>query len=285
MIEVEGPGGVIIEFPDGTAREVMQAAMQRHFAPKPDDHGLARRQAMSGPEKVLSPITEYPRNYQEMNLESQHQVGRGVEQLKGALSGAKPLYEEGGPGALWEGVKGAGNVALGSLGYVASPISAAYRSVMGQPIEDVTGIPREYTEFGAQLATPGIGFTRMPGAPGAPVNPGNYRPPPPPTLKTGPSGTETAQAMERLRAAGIDVDAPRAITSDNTTVQRIGQGVSNTPVVGDPLATAIHDTVPAQIRGARDTLAAQRGTATEANAAGRATTALHEAAAAETRAA
>jgi hypothetical protein len=91
--------------------------------------------------------------------------------------------------------------------------------------------------------------------------------------------------MERLRAAGIDVDAPRAITSDNTTVQRIGQGVSNTPVVGDPLATAIHDTVPAQIRGARDTLAAQRGTATEANAAGRATTALHEAAAAETRAA
>ncbi|MBS7811213.1 hypothetical protein [Roseococcus pinisoli] len=32
MIEVEGPGGVIVEFPVGTSREVMQSAMRQRFA-------------------------------------------------------------------------------------------------------------------------------------------------------------------------------------------------------------------------------------------------------------
>lgn len=31
MIEVEGPGGVVVEFPDGTPREVMSSAMQKKF--------------------------------------------------------------------------------------------------------------------------------------------------------------------------------------------------------------------------------------------------------------
>src|SRR6478609_5161150 len=143
------PNGDQVQFPDDMPKDQIRSLILSKFpdagkqaeAKAPDDHGLARRQAMTPTEKAISPITEYPRNYQEMNQEAQHQVGRGVEQIKGAFSNAKPLYEEGGPQALWEGVKGAGNVAAGALGYVASPISAAYRSVAGQPIEDVAGIP------------------------------------------------------------------------------------------------------------------------------------------------
>ena len=195
-----------------------------------------------------------------MRKEAESQIGRGASQLyEGALN-------SGVMGDVGKFASGLGNVGMGALGYVGSPMSAAYRSVVGQPVEDVTGIPREYTEFAAQLATPGIG--NLPRRPGAPelTAPRIV----PETGGTGPSGAETAQAMQRLRDQGINVDVPRSITSDNTSVQRTGQGLSHTPVVGDPLATAVHETVPGQIQQARNALAGQLGTATEANAAGRA---------------
>lgn len=113
-----------------------------------DDHGLAERQKLSPIGKALNPITSYPETYSKMNKEAREQISHGVDQLS-APTGALDV------------AKGLGNTALGSLGYVASPINAAYRSVVGQPVEDVTGVPREYTELAAQLATPGIGFTRM----------------------------------------------------------------------------------------------------------------------------
>jgi hypothetical protein len=124
----------------------------KSFGPKPlqepeaVDHGLSERQKLSPVEKAISPITSYPATYDRMNKDAREQVAHGVDQLSHA-SGAMDY------------VKGAANTALGAAGYVASPISAAYRSVIGQPIEDVTGIPREQTEFAAQLLTPGIGLT------------------------------------------------------------------------------------------------------------------------------
>jgi hypothetical protein len=296
------PDGVDVEFPDDMPRERISAIIRGKFPDAvkqlaaPDDHGLARRQAMSGPEKVLSPITEYPRNYDEMRKEAQHQMSTGVGQLKSGL------LDHGIAGDVPEFVSGLGNTALGALGYVGSPISAAYRSVIGQPIEDVTGIPREYTEFGAQLATPGIGLPRMPGGvnvpgyrpvpgttgPGAPVNPTDLRrvmitkddPP-----GSAPSGTDTALAMQRLREQGIDIDVPRAITTENTSVQRAGQGVSHTPLVGDPLARTIHEKLPGQIEQARDVLANQQGVAEGPTAAGSAARYISEKAAAEAAAA
>jgi hypothetical protein len=118
------------------------------------DHGLSERQKLSPLGKAINPIVSYPETYQRMNKESREQMSRGVGQL---------AHGEG----AWNVAKGLGNVAFGGLGYLTSPINAAYRSIAGQPIEDVTGIPREYTEFAGQLATPGIGLTRMPKAPGA----------------------------------------------------------------------------------------------------------------------
>lgn len=119
---------------------------------EPADHGLSEREALSPVGKALSPITGYWPTYQRMNQEARNQVARG--------------YNELGDGT-WNTIKGAANIGAGALGYVGSPISAAYRSIVGQPIEDVTGIPREYTEFAAELATPGIGLTHLPAEPGA----------------------------------------------------------------------------------------------------------------------
>jgi hypothetical protein len=126
---------------------------------EPADHGLSERRKGSFLERAASPITSYPETYNRMNLEAQHQMSRGAGQFFNPQSAADLAY-------------GAGNMGLGALNFVGSPINAAYRSVIGQPVEDVTGIPREYTEFAAQLATPGLGFTKMPAKPGTVADPG-----------------------------------------------------------------------------------------------------------------
>lgn len=180
---------------------------------EPADHGLSERQKLSPVEKALNPLTSYPETYQRMNKEAREQVSQGLDQLTA------------GNGAL-EAAKGAGNVALGTLGYVASPINAAYRTVVGQPVEDVTGIPREYTEFAAQLATPGVGFTGK--APAPSIAPTKVLTP----------GQEVAAAADRLSQAGAPVQIPRAVTSDSMAVQQAGVGTSNFPVAGTPLVKA-----------------------------------------------
>jgi hypothetical protein len=75
-------------------------------------------------------------------------------------------------GGDWlEKAKGAGMAALGGLSYAASPINAALRVAVGNPVEQLTGVPRDYTEFAAGLAVPGFGLpsaslkAAKPGAP------------------------------------------------------------------------------------------------------------------------
>lgn len=120
---------------------------------EPADHGLSERQKLSQLGRAANPITSLPETYQRMNKEAREQMSHGVDQL------ARPE-------SAWDFTKGAANVALGGLGFVTSPINAAYRSVLGQPIEDVTGIPREYSEFTGQLLTPGLGLTKLAKPPG-----------------------------------------------------------------------------------------------------------------------
>lgn len=127
---------------------------------EPADHGLSERQKLSPVEKAISPITSYPATYQRMNQEARDQMSQGVNQIRNSESLVDPQAH-----GIADVLTGAGKTALGALGYVASPINAAYRSVIGQPVEDVTGIPREHTEFAAQLATPGIGLTGKAPAP------------------------------------------------------------------------------------------------------------------------
>jgi len=139
------------------------------------DHGLSERQKLSPVGKALSPITSYPETYGHMNREAREQMSRGVGQLFSPNEALDPVY-------------GAGNIAFGGLNYIASPINAAYRSIIGQPVEDVTGIPREYTEFATQLATPGIGFGKLPKAPGT-----------------------VAETMPKIRQVDQDLTSPTAV--------------------------------------------------------------------------
>jgi hypothetical protein len=115
------------------------------------------KEERGGISEAVRPITTYLPTQREMARESLEQIGHGVEQLKEPTGGDLAKSAK-------AAIKGVGNVGLGAVGFVASPISAAYRTVLGRPVEETTGIPKEYTEFAAQLATPGIGLTRMPGA-------------------------------------------------------------------------------------------------------------------------
>jgi hypothetical protein len=210
------------------------AALRQHLGDnasadaEPADHGLSERQKLSPVEKAVSPIISYPETYRRMNKEARDLVSSGADQLVKGFGDAKEASFDG----LADAAKGAGKVAIGSLGYVFSPINAAYRSVIGQPVEDVTGIPREYTEFAAQLATPGIGLPGAVKAP-APSLPGAV-----PRIYVGPSNEITDAASRVSDVAPEAVNVPRAFASDNIAVQRTAQGIRNLPVIGDAIPRA-----------------------------------------------
>jgi hypothetical protein len=93
--------------------------------------------------KAAEPITSYPETYSQMNRDAREQIEQGIEQLRQA-------YQAGVHDPVGY-VKGLGNVGFGTAGYLGSPISAALRTTAGRPIEELTGIPKEYTEFGLGL--------------------------------------------------------------------------------------------------------------------------------------
>src|SRR5262245_42407939 len=120
----------------------------KYVTPKEDDQASALS-------TTAKPATTWWPTYKEMSKESVQQLGRGVQQLSPSDA---PLSQR---------FYGVGNVAAGTLGTVFAPLSAAYRTFAGQPVEDVTrpfipptpvnprgGIPTEWTEFGLGLATP-----------------------------------------------------------------------------------------------------------------------------------
>lgn len=93
-------------------------------------------------ERAAEPITSY--------FPTQRQLAReGVERMKEGVT------EMGTPG---ERIGGAFKAATGALGWTLSPIDAAARTIVGKPVEDLTGIPKEWTEFATTLAIPGIGL-------------------------------------------------------------------------------------------------------------------------------
>lgn len=145
--------------PKSSQEDISWDAKPGRLAPEAADHGLSERQKLSPLGKALSPITSYPETYQRMNQDARDTMSSGVDQIKAqSLKTLTDPKEHG----ISDALTGVGKTALGAVEYVASPISAAYRSIAGQPVEDVTGIPREVTEFTAQLATPGMGLVKSP---------------------------------------------------------------------------------------------------------------------------
>lgn len=106
---------------------------------------------------IMQPITSYPETYAGINRERQHGMSEGVDMITGTAE------RKDGESRRVQAVKGAGWTALNALGYGLSPIDAGLRTIVGKPIEQTTGIPKEYSELVAGLLIPGYGFTRLPG--------------------------------------------------------------------------------------------------------------------------
>jgi len=177
---------------------------------EPADHGLSERQKLSPLGKAASPITGYWDQYQHMNKEARDQMSRGFGQIANPDSLIDPKAH-----GISDVLTGAANVGLGGLNFIASPINAAYRSIIGQPVEDVTGIPREYTEFAAQLATPGIGFGKLPKAPGEIAEVA-------PKIKTleGPDLTSPTAVRNRALAEEFDIPLTRGQATEDANALR-----------------------------------------------------------------
>lgn len=102
-------------------------------------------------DKALQPFTSYPSTYGQMNREAREQMGRGAQQL------FPPPGEKRQVGA------GLFNAGVGAMRYAMSPIDAALRTIVGVPVEENTHgvIKKEWPEFAASLALPGIGLSKI----------------------------------------------------------------------------------------------------------------------------
>src|ERR1700722_8507891 len=111
------------DLPDESAAPPAPAA-NLHFDSLPDESKAPPKSAL---ESAVAPITNIPSTYSRMVNESVDQMGHGASQLAS--------------GDPWSMLKGAGNVALGGLGYVTAPITAPLHTIVGEPVEHATGSP------------------------------------------------------------------------------------------------------------------------------------------------
>lgn len=148
IFELQGPDGSIYEVDGPDEASAVSAFKQMSMGPASfaerfqpaEDAPLQVAQQQGAVANALKPITDYPSTYSQMNRESRELMGEGVGQI--------------GEGGLGNIALGAGKTALGGIGYLTSPINAALRTVVGQPLEEAAGIPKEWTEFGASMLLP-----------------------------------------------------------------------------------------------------------------------------------
>lgn len=204
--------------------------------------GLAEKPAKGIVEQAVEPITSYPRTVGEMSASGLNRMYEGGGQvLSGARSAISPTPEgmspadQAGAGPV-SIAKGLGNIGIGAFETVASPFNALLRTVAGTPIQNTTGIPKEYTEFGLALATPGIGLTRLPKA----IN-----------IITAPA---PLKAGEEVAAAGrrLGVDLPRAVTTDVPGLQQVAKGATSILGVGTPIRQASEEAIAGLGEAAQD---------------------------------
>lgn len=153
MPVVAMPDGTQVQFPDDMPADNIKSLIARKF---PGEVRAAEKSGMSTVEKAVEPLTSYPSTQGQMARDALAQMGSGAGQVKDAISYAvnQPRGEQSAQQAV-NLAKGVGNVAMGGLSYVFSPISAGLRTIVGKPIEENTGIPKEYTEFAGAFALPG----------------------------------------------------------------------------------------------------------------------------------
>lgn len=121
-------------------------ALGMHTGATPEQSSGALSRAF---EAAIKPFTSWPAEYAKKRGEAVDQMGRGVDQLRNPDSVTDPKAH-----GISDILTGAGNVAMGGAGFIASPVNAAITTIAGKPIEENTGIPSELTDFAASMALP-----------------------------------------------------------------------------------------------------------------------------------
>ena len=122
--------GVQHEFPDDATQDEIRGVLSKHT--KAEGSTIGR--ALS---KAFEPITSIPSTYMGMVGEAKERIGRGAKQI--------------GEGDV---LSGAGNLALGGLDYVTSPISAPIHTIVGKPLQENLGVPEVLSETAAGFMLP-----------------------------------------------------------------------------------------------------------------------------------
>lgn len=182
--------------------------------------------------KAIEPITSYPETYRQQREGSAEMAKQGAQGLwDGQRDEPNPVK------AFGKDALNLGRVLAGSLGYVTSPISAALRTTVGKPVEDVTGSPLagQLAETAAGLPIPYYGITSLRRAPLAAISPAGHVAP------------EASQAIERLNAPSRPVldavdEARQALARQNAEkAKEFGMDLSYGEAAQDPAHYALED--------------------------------------------
>ena len=161
-------------------------------------------------------LADYGDIYNEMRGESESQIARGIQQLGTPTGGDLGR-------SVWETAKGVGNIGLGAVGFVGSPIAAGLRATIGEPGEQRLGIPKEYSEFAGSLAIPGVGLPRIPGTTAPNVI----------TKVTGPRTGSVADEARLLTKGGQETQAGLAL-----------RGAATDPAAAERALGAVDEILP-----------------------------------------
>ena len=159
---------------------------------------------------AVSPVTDF--------------IGRQTQNAQAGLDYAGQGLNRMASGNVGDVALGAGEAALGTIGYLGSPISAALEPLtgpintfVGQPVEKLTGIPKEITTPVATSLVPGLGITRLGAKPA--VTPQTVKP----TVKMRPAPTNQELRSAAGRVFKAADDAGVVYTAEG--VERLRQGV------------------------------------------------------------
>ncbi len=266
----------------------------------------------------------FDQRFGEMQAPAQRTLANAVTDIPGeianaageAVSAIKGGVKTGGKGVI-EGVLDTGRAVLGVPQLVLSPITGLSRAIggnlMAQAVhgagmlinpevarrDDMESLYQEAkSDVDTAIAAARAGKFVQSAAPKGLVR-GEYeipetapsyaieRPPAAPSaaVPAASEGSRVVDAAQRVAdVTGAELAVPRAIASDSTAVQRVGQGIRNIPVVGDRIPQATARLVE-DLGGAVRTVADQYGTGTGPNVANRIGRTIERAAAEETAAA
>jgi hypothetical protein len=232
------PAGFVLDddAPASAASPIEGRSALRRAQDVPDPTHRAAQEMPATPaptlaQRAMEPITSYPATQQQMAREGYERMTGGARQMAEGLTSA-PAAPQMDPSGRFDASRGqsmvdtlggAGKAVMGALEYGLSPVNAALRTVVGKPIEDATGIPKEIPEIAGAMLLPG-GPARIASVPRAATTPSRAQ--------------EVAQAAERL---GVEV--PRAVASDNRMVQAAGRMTQNVPLAGEPMRKAAEGTI------------------------------------------